>query len=193
MGTGSSWVLVAPPCPLTHSCVVMALPRDAGTGASGHCQTCHSHTGSTSTSAVKEKGMSMFFSLNQKSVMLSSGGCGGTQCVVPEAVDSNALPSVARGSLHSSVPVSDDRARSFLAPSGSTSRILQQGRGRCCVPSVKELSALYLSQTAAAAAAAAADASPAQPVRTGSPPPPATSGIPAMSCPKCPCKVAVRG
>lgn len=139
-------------------------------GASGHCQTCHSHTGSTSTSAVKEKGMSMFFSLTQKSVMLSSGGCGGTQCVVPEAVDSNALPSVARGSLHSSVPVSDDRARSFLAPSGSTSRILQQGRGRCCVPSVKELSALYLSQTAAAAAAA--DASPAQPVRTGSPPSP---------------------
>ncbi|XP_030120076.4 xin actin-binding repeat-containing protein 1 isoform X1 [Taeniopygia guttata] len=40
-----------------------------------------------------------------------------------------------------------DRARSFLDPSGSTSHTLQQGRGRC---SVKELSALYLSQTAAA-------------------------------------------
>uniref|UniRef100_A0A8C0ZAM1 Xin actin binding repeat containing 1 n=7 Tax=Passeriformes TaxID=9126 RepID=A0A8C0ZAM1_CYACU len=51
-----------------------------------------------------------------------------------------------------------DRARSFLDPSGSTSHTLQQGRGRCSVPSVKELSALYLSQTAAAA-----DASPAQP------------------------------
>ncbi|RMC04719.1 hypothetical protein DUI87_17889 [Hirundo rustica rustica] len=53
----------------------------------------------------------------------------------------------------------DDQARSFLDPSGNTSHTLQQGRGRSCAPSVKELSALYLSQTAAAAGA-----SPAQPM-----------------------------
>ncbi|XP_063033304.1 xin actin-binding repeat-containing protein 1 isoform X1 [Melospiza melodia melodia] len=51
-----------------------------------------------------------------------------------------------------------DRARSLLDPSGSASLTLQQGRGRCSTLSVKELSALYLSQTAAAAGA-----SPAQP------------------------------
>ncbi|XP_066170957.1 uncharacterized protein [Sylvia atricapilla] len=49
-----------------------------------------------------------------------------------------------------------DQARSFLDPSSNTSHTLQQGRGRFCAPSVKELSALYLSQTAAAAGASSA-------------------------------------
>uniref|UniRef100_A0A8B9V773 Xin actin binding repeat containing 1 n=1 Tax=Anas zonorhyncha TaxID=75864 RepID=A0A8B9V773_9AVES len=50
------------------------------------------------------------------------------------------------------VSVSDERTRSFLDVSDSTRRILQQGRGRCSSLSVKELSARYLSQAAAAAA-----------------------------------------
>ncbi|KAM7123663.1 xin actin-binding repeat-containing protein 1 [Ciconia maguari] len=50
-----------------------------------------------------------------------------------------------------------ERTRSFLDISDNTSHILHQGRGRSSAPSVKELSALYLSQTAAAAG------SPAQP------------------------------
>lgn len=58
------------------------------------------------------------------------------------------------------VSVSDERTRSFLDVSDSTRRILQQGRGRCSSLSVKELSARYLSQ----AAAAAAHGGPAQPV-----------------------------
>ncbi|XP_075602850.1 xin actin-binding repeat-containing protein 1 isoform X3 [Balearica regulorum gibbericeps] len=53
-----------------------------------------------------------------------------------------------------------ERTRSFLDISDNTSRILHQGQGRFSAPSVKELSALYLSQTAAAAAHAS---SPAQP------------------------------
>uniref|UniRef100_A0A803W8H8 LIM zinc-binding domain-containing protein n=1 Tax=Ficedula albicollis TaxID=59894 RepID=A0A803W8H8_FICAL len=52
-----------------------------------------------------------------------------------------------------------DRARSFLDPAGSTGLTAQRGGGRLCAPSVKELSALFLPQTAAAAAVA----SPAQP------------------------------
>uniref|UniRef100_A0A493TEH8 Xin actin binding repeat containing 1 n=2 Tax=Anas platyrhynchos platyrhynchos TaxID=8840 RepID=A0A493TEH8_ANAPP len=50
------------------------------------------------------------------------------------------------------VSVSDERTLSFLDVSDSTRRILQQGRGRCSSLSVKELSARYLSQAAAAAA-----------------------------------------
>lgn len=52
-----------------------------------------------------------------------------------------------------------ERTRSFLDVSDSTRRILQQGRGRSSSLSVKELSARYLSQ----AAAAAAHGGPAQP------------------------------
>ncbi|XP_030368703.1 uncharacterized protein LOC115619882 isoform X2 [Strigops habroptila] len=53
-----------------------------------------------------------------------------------------------------------ERTRSFLDTPDNTSHILHQGRGRSSAPSVKELLALYLSQTAAAAAHAG---SPAQP------------------------------
>ncbi|XP_057254277.1 uncharacterized protein LOC130593268 [Pezoporus wallicus] len=45
-----------------------------------------------------------------------------------------------------------ERTWSFLGTPDNTSRVLHQGRGRSSAPSVKELSALYLSQTAAAAA-----------------------------------------
>ncbi|XP_075562273.1 xin actin-binding repeat-containing protein 1 isoform X1 [Pelecanus crispus] len=55
-----------------------------------------------------------------------------------------------------------ERTRSFLDISDNTSHILHQGRGRSSAASVKELLALYLSQTAAAAAHA------------GSPPQPST-------------------
>ncbi|XP_068002034.1 xin actin-binding repeat-containing protein 1 [Melanerpes formicivorus] len=53
-----------------------------------------------------------------------------------------------------------ERTQSFLDLSDNTNHILHQGRGRSSAPSVKELSALYLSQTAAAAAHTS---SPAQP------------------------------
>ncbi|KAM9302631.1 xin actin-binding repeat-containing protein 1 [Morus bassanus] len=53
-----------------------------------------------------------------------------------------------------------ERTQSFLDIADNTTHILHQGRGRSSVQSVKELSALYLSQTAAAAAHAG---SPAQP------------------------------
>lgn len=149
VGIGSSWICVAPPCPVTRSCLVMALPREAAMGPKHH-----SHPGST-----KGNGNIHVFSLNQESVMLSFGGCWPCPAVC--------------GSPHMSVPVPDDRARSFLDPAGSTRHTAQRGRGRLCAPSVKELSALYLSQTAAAA-----DASSAQPVRTQSHPsnvPPASA------------------
>ncbi|XP_039236691.1 uncharacterized protein LOC113994413 isoform X2 [Pipra filicauda] len=65
------------------------------------------------------------------------------------------------GTAGDSAPgTSYDRTRSFLDTSDDTIHILHQGRGRSSAPSVKELSALYLSQTAAAAADAG---SPAQP------------------------------
>ncbi|XP_063180407.1 xin actin-binding repeat-containing protein 1 isoform X1 [Chroicocephalus ridibundus] len=75
-----------------------------------------------------------------------------------------------RQAIISSVPATADdsatgrsyeRTRSFLDVSDNTSCILRQGRGRSSAPSVKALSALYLSQTAAAAAAYAG--SPTQP------------------------------
>uniref|UniRef100_A0A803W4Y9 Xin actin binding repeat containing 1 n=1 Tax=Ficedula albicollis TaxID=59894 RepID=A0A803W4Y9_FICAL len=120
----------------------------------------HSHPGSIS--AMKEMGIFIFFSLNRESVVLSFGGPLGEQCQRPGR-DRKAmlalLSSAARGSPHTSVPLPDDRARSFLDPAGSTGLTAQRGGGRLCAPSVKELSALFLPQTAAAAAVA----SPAQP------------------------------
>ncbi|XP_027551275.1 xin actin-binding repeat-containing protein 1 isoform X2 [Neopelma chrysocephalum] len=69
--------------------------------------------------------------------------------------------SLVPGTAGDSAPgTSYDRTRSFLDTSDNTIHILHQGRGRSSAPSVKELSALYLSQTAAAAADAG---SPAQP------------------------------
>ncbi|XP_071590738.1 xin actin-binding repeat-containing protein 1 isoform X2 [Heliangelus exortis] len=69
-----------------------------------------------------------------------------------------------RQGIISSVPDSAmgrsyERTRSFLDISDKRSHILHQGGGRSSAPSVKELSALYLSQTAAADAG-----SPAQPI-----------------------------
>ncbi|XP_048806549.1 xin actin-binding repeat-containing protein 1 isoform X1 [Lagopus muta] len=55
---------------------------------------------------------------------------------------------------------SDERTRSFLDISDSTRRLLQQGRGRSSSLSVKELSARYLSQAAAAAASQGSTTSP---------------------------------
>ncbi|XP_071416589.1 uncharacterized protein [Pithys albifrons albifrons] len=68
------------------------------------------------------------------------------------------LSSVPGTASDSTMGRSYDRTRSFLDTSDNTIHILQQGRGRSSAPSVKELSALYLSQTAAADAG-----SPAQP------------------------------
>ncbi|OPJ85257.1 xin actin-binding repeat-containing protein 1 [Patagioenas fasciata monilis] len=53
-----------------------------------------------------------------------------------------------------------ERTRSFLDTSDNTGRIPHQGRGRSSARSVKELSARYLSQTAAAAAHAGGPAQP---------------------------------
>lgn len=93
-----------------------------------------------------------------------------------------ALSSLAHSSPRTSVPVSDERTRSFLDTSDNTSHILHQGRGRSSAPSVKELTALYLSQTAAAAAHAG---SPTQPVSTARRrrPPPHKSPAASQQCP----------
>ncbi|XP_027516467.1 xin actin-binding repeat-containing protein 1 isoform X2 [Corapipo altera] len=70
------------------------------------------------------------------------------------------ISSVPGTASDSALGTSYDRTRSFLDTSDNAIHILHQGRGRSSAPSVKELSALYLSQTAAAAADAG---SPAQP------------------------------
>ncbi|PKU35857.1 xin actin-binding repeat-containing protein 1 [Limosa lapponica baueri] len=80
-----------------------------------------------------------------------------------------------------------ERTRSFLDISDNTSRILRQGRGRSSAPSVKELSALYLSQTAAAADAGSPPQPMAEPQKSSKvaitkmeddlPPPPALGSV----------------
>lgn len=92
-----------------------------------------------------------------------------------------ALASLVHSSQQTSVSVSDERTQSFLDLSNNTSHILHQGRGRSSAPSVKELSALYLSQTAAAAAHTS---SPAQPVSVAfCPPPPHKPSVASEQCP----------
>lgn len=87
---------------------------------------------------------------------------------------------LSHSSPQTSVPVSDERTRSFLDASDNTSHIFHQGRGRSSAPSVKELSALYLSQTVAAVAHTG---SPAQPVSIACHrPPPRKSPAASQQC-----------
>lgn len=72
----------------------------------------------------------------------------------------HAITTVPHSSLCLPVSVSDERTRSFLDISDSTRRLLQQGQGRSSFLSVKELSARYLSQAAAAAASQGSTTSP---------------------------------
>lgn len=72
----------------------------------------------------------------------------------------HAITTVPHSSLCLPVSVSDERTRSFLDISDSTRLLLQQGQGRSSFLSVKELSARYLSQAAAAAASQGSTTSP---------------------------------
>lgn len=95
------------------------------------------------------------------------------------------IASLAHSSPCTSVPVSDERTRSFLDTPDNSSHILHKGRGRSSAPSVKELSALYLSQTAAAAAHTGSSTELVSTTHHCRHPAPSqiTSGIRTMSCP----------